>query len=376
MSVQEGWAGWGEATGVQRRVKESAQRHRASPDISSAAYLATKRTELAEELQGKRLIYLDTKHWVNLCHVVVQAHQQKGIYDDILHLLGTLRQKGRICCPVSAALFMELMKQNDISTRSATARTMDFLSAGVCLQNWLQLARAEFGRHVCRVFPIGLEIEVVFPIWTKIGYWAGEHSVEFPMEGFEDNAVLEKVYTDLRWEMTCEDYQIMPSWTPTPKSLYDAWLKDAELAKSQRSSANLSFQTLVQTRRRQLLEALRGEWSQLWALCKGQPGGPDDHVRKVLDPIYDGSDPNALPSLEVVAGLDAAITLDKTRKVQANDLEDYLHAAQALAYCDAFFCDNFMAQKLRHRPLEFGKVYKTHIGSRPEDILGYLKTLE
>jgi hypothetical protein len=61
--------------------------------------------------------------------------------------------------------------------------------------------------------------------------------------------------------------------------------------------------------------------------------------------------------------------LDTKRKVQANDLEDYLHAAQALPYCDAFFCDNFMSQKLRSKQLEFGRVYKTEIGSRPEEIV-------
>jgi hypothetical protein len=111
------------------------------------------------------------------------------------------------------------------------------------------------------------------------------------------------------------------------------------------------------------------------ALCEGLPGSPNDHVKVVLGPIYEGCDPHALPSLEVVAGLDAAITLDIARKVQANDMEDYLHAAQALPHCDAVFCDNFMAQKLKNRPLEFGKIYQTEIGSRPEEIVAYLKSI-
>ena len=63
------------------------------------------------------------------------------------------------------------------------------------------------------------------------------------------------------------------------------------------------------------------------------------------------------------------------RKVQANEMEDYLHVAQALPYCDALFCDNFMAQKLRPKPLEFGNVYQTEIGSRSEEIVAYLESL-
>jgi hypothetical protein len=111
------------------------------------------------------------------------------------------------------------------------------------------------------------------------------------------------------------------------------------------------------------------------ALCQNLPGSPDDHVTAVLDPIYEGCDPRALPSVEVVAGLDAAIALESTRKVQANDMLDYLHAAQALPYCDVLFCDNFMAHKMRNSPLEFGKIYDTEIGSRPEEIVAYLKGL-
>ena|ERR1700722_13927784 len=69
------------------------------------------------------------------------------------------------------------------------------------------------------------------------------------------------------------------------------------------------------------------------------------------------------------------IALESTRKVQANDMLDYLHAAQGLPYCDALFCDNFMAQKMCNKPLEFGKLYHTEIGSRPEEIVRYLSRL-
>ena len=111
------------------------------------------------------------------------------------------------------------------------------------------------------------------------------------------------------------------------------------------------------------------------ALCQGVAGNPHDHVTAALAPIYYGLDPNAVPSLEVIAGLDAAISQESKRKVQANDMLDYLHAAQALPYCDALFCDNFMSQKMRNKPLEFGRIYDTEIGSRPEEILLFLNGL-
>jgi hypothetical protein len=369
------WSSWEASIGFQRRVQEALKRHRDIPNKTASEYLAERRVELARELEGKKLIYLDTKHWVNLCHVVVQSSRQLAIYDEVLHLLESTRQKGRICCPVSSTLFLELLKQNDDSTRQPTARIMDFLSGGVCLQNWLDLAKAEFGRHICRVFNICDTRADAFPTWTKVGFWAGEHTFTAPGDEPEDGPVMERVYIDLRWQMTCEEYQAMPDRIPTPDAFWIAWVAEAERAKSHQKIARETFAHLVRDRRRQLLSALKDTLLPMLALCQGLPGSPDHHVKLVLGPIYEGRDPHALPSLEVVAGLDAAITLDIARKVQANDMEDYLHAGQALPHCDAVFCDNFMAQKLKNRPLEFGKTYQTEIGSRPEEILAYLKNL-
>jgi hypothetical protein len=369
------WNRWEATTDFRRRVQESAARHRLSPDVSPEAYLEGKRVELERELEGKILIYLDTKHWVNLCNVVVQSQNSLPIYDTILAHLEPLRQKGRICCPLSFPLWEELMKQNDIKTRQATAQIMDFLSGGVCLQNWLTIAKAEFAFHICRTFQIGGSSKPEFSFWTKIGYWIGEHTFKFPELTEDDGTLMEKVYIDFHWEMTVQNYQAMPDRIPTPDSFASAWVKEAERSQLRQIEKKESFANLVRRRRRQLLSELRDTLLPVLALCQGVAGSPDDHVAAVLDPVHDGQDPNALPSLEVIAGLDAAICMETKRKVQPNDMLDYLHAAQALPYCDALFCDNFMSQKMRNKPLEFGKVYQTEIGSRPEEILQYLKTL-
>lgn len=337
-------------------------------------HLAVKRAELAADLDGRCLIYLDTKHWVNLCNVLVASSQQLAIYSEIFKLLKSLRMSGCICCPLSSTLFAELMKQRDVTTRVETAKLMDFLSGGVCLQNWLALVKAEFGRHICRVFKIEIDCDTAFPIWTKIGFWAGEHALHFTDQQI-CNEILQKMYLDERWHMTCVDYQAVPGWVPTPASFYDAWIGKAEKGKSPRGSLNGNIAKEVRVRRRQLLDTLKETLLPLFAICAGQPGTADDHVRAVLDPILEGKNLNALPSLEVLAGVDAAVAFDSNRKVEANDLEDYLHAAQAVPYCDAFFCDNYLAQKVSQKTLGFSNMFKTKIGSRPEEIIDYLNSM-
>lgn len=394
--VKSQWARWEASSDFQHRVQESIERHRRNRTVGPIEYLAQRRSDLVRELDGKKIIYLDTKHWVHLCHIVVQSPKRIPLYDEILGLLELLRQKGRICCPVSSSLFEELMKQNDISTRRATARVMDYLSGGVCLQHWLDLAKAEFGRHICRTFGIRsldhvprlLEVvpdwlrqvseetmESTFPTWTKVGYWAGEDTFEFSELGAEGSEVMEKVYVDLRWEMTCEQYQAMPDWTPIPDELSLAAVTEREQAKASQVEGKQRFADLLRDNRMGLLSVLKNTLLPMFALCRGIHGSADEHVAAAYDPIYEGRSPQALPSIDVVAGLEAAIILDTTRKVQPNDWWDYMHAAQALPYCDALFCDNYMAQKLRNKPLEYQKIYCTEIGSRPEELVAYLKGL-
>jgi len=370
------WEQWEAATGFRGRVQKLAEKHRADRVTSPDKYLAQRRGELVREIENKKLIYLDTKHWVNLCNVVVLSSQRKPIYDEILGLLELLRQKGRICCPVSSPLFMELMKQNDISTRQATARIMDYLSGGVCVRYWLEQIQFEFVGHVHRTFHGELLDKSLIPTWTKAGYWAGEHTIEFPNLSIEESDLMEKVYTDLHWDMTFEDYQIMPDSSLPPDEFAAAWAKAAVASRVSPTEPRPSFNKLVKRSRIQLLSVLKDHLLPLLAaLRRSSPTSIDDDFSTVFDPIYVGRDPSALPSVEIVAALDVAIALESNRSVQANDMLDFLHAAQALPYCDAMFCDNFMAQKMKNRPLEFGKIYKTEIGSRPEEIVAYLNTL-
>jgi len=370
------WEQWGAATGFRGRVQKLAEKHRADRATSPEKYLEQRRGELAREMENKKLIYLDTKHWVNLCNVIVLSSQKTPIYNKIMGLLELLRQRGRSCCPVSSSLFMELMKQNDISTRQATARIMDYLSGGVCVRYWLEQIQFEFVAHVHRTFHGELPDESLIPTWTKAGYWAGEHTIEYQNLAIEESDVMEKVYTDLRWDMTFEDYQTMPDSTPPADPFAAAWVKAATESKVNRVGQRPNFNNLVKQSRIQLLSVLKDNLLPLLAaLCEGSPASIDDDFSAVFNPIYEGEDPSALPSVEIVAGLQVAIALEFNRKADANDMLDFLHAAQSLPYCDAVFVDNFMAQKMKNRPLEFGKKYKTEIGSRPEEIVAYLNTL-
>ncbi len=278
------WERWYTTVDCHCRVQGFADKHRANPHLSPDEYLAQKRAELAGDLADKKLIYLDTKYWVNLRHVVTQSPLLIPIYDEILGRLELLRQKKRICCPTSSPLFEELMKQNDIATRLATARIMDYLSGGVCVQNWLHLIEMEFARHVYRTLRGGRTNEATFPIWTKAGYWAGEHTVTFPHLPGQNSAAMMKAYIDLRWNMTFAEYQAMPDWTPISDEGIAAWVKAADQRKAQPAEAKPKFEQLVKNYRADLLGALKDEFLKWFTMCSGLPGTPEDHVAACTRP--------------------------------------------------------------------------------------------
>lgn len=93
------WATWQTKTGFHRQVQASLEKHRVSRNVTPDEYIASKRTQLAQQLEGKILIYLDTKHWVNMCNVVVQSKQSLPIYGEVLGQLERLRQKKTYLLP-------------------------------------------------------------------------------------------------------------------------------------------------------------------------------------------------------------------------------------------------------------------------------------
>lgn len=78
------------------------ERHMRETQTALDDYLETKRAELAADLAGKKLIYLDTCHWWRLVLARTQDAKKEPAYERILTTLERLRREQRVCCPVSS----------------------------------------------------------------------------------------------------------------------------------------------------------------------------------------------------------------------------------------------------------------------------------
>ena len=324
---------------------------------------------LAAKVAGKTTIYLDTNHWVHMQGVILGRERSKQEYAEVLSLLEDLVAQGTICCPVSSSMFEELMKQT--STRRVTANLMDRLSQGVCLQFLLKLARREWRYNVWRVVLGGPALRS-FPVWTSAGFRAAQddllRDIPFWVDKHEDFIA---VWVDQFWSMGFEAAQALPGFTPVPDSMVKDFVVFMNDAHERTKAALVSFDEMRSRVKLNLLQALEKDFL-------GEPlpePKPDVLPTTILSSFVDEHDPWILPPLQIYASIYAAV-LQSNRTVRLHDALDFLHAASAIPYCKAFFCDDPMKNFLTSRPLELNKVYSTVILSKPDEIVDYLKQLD
>jgi hypothetical protein len=360
----------------QHSVNQSFAKHQNQSDVSHSIYRREKHLALQKELQGRTLIYLDTNHWVHLRDVKLNSQNERVGYREILGLLDALIEKKRILCPISYPLFLELMnmRQADGATRLATARLMDFYSDGVCILDDSELKRMELRRLFLRVIVGDKVPDWDEWIWSKCGYLFNEDS--FVNEAIPEDVPKEmkeqllKVSVDFNWMMTFEYLaeKLMPDRPVWPGTN----LTDATIARmEQYRLAKLSFQEVFLQEKESLLRRLSGKYQENIAREVWEAYPEHHDVDKWHSISENGIDPHAIPSLQVVAGVNAAFAVSQ-RKLSPNDISDFQHAAVAVPYFDALFCDGGMAAMLQNKPLEFGKIYDTKIISRPDEIREYL----
>lgn len=349
----------------------SAAYHRQHPDISPEAHLSQKHLGLAKAMEGRTLIYLDTCHWIHLRHVLLQSTKELLVYKKILDQIDSLARDKRLLCPISFPLFLELLKQSDQQTRLATARLMDCLSGGVCFQFPLEIQRLELRQQCLRGLFGEKAPELMHEVWTKVGNISGELLPFIESLRNEDTSYIQKLWIDSMWAVPLEDLVAFVDCTKVPapfeEKLAAATNADAEWYRTNR----VSFSEALQ---REKAHQLRGLLKELDKIIHEAWDAYPDHrdVSKLPKPAADAATPWALPSIQVLASINAAL-ITGTKKFCPNDMLDFQHAALAVPYCDALFCDGPMAHVLQSKPLEFGRTYETKIFSKPDDILNYLQ---
>ncbi|SFN64778.1 hypothetical protein SAMN05216330_101128 [Bradyrhizobium sp. Ghvi] len=327
------------------------EKHSQHPDISIDRHVKARVVELGQTLAGKNSIYLDVRYWLFLRQAQL-ANDDSSPKGKLLLSLREAVKGGKVFCPISESVFLELLKQSDPESRLRTAKLIDELSLGVSLLSQRERVATELAHFLF----LGQKGADVYPlrhlVWTKLPYVLGFlHPTEIAIDAANLLAI-QKAFFDKMW--TINLVEMMEMFGPGPLPL-DPKL-DAIAAKL--NAGNVEHAVKIKS----FQQALTDELSGVADFCA-------DTAADIMGEIavrqgYSAPSPNSdewkrtrqmyanlvfhglqakpslrqkLPTLYIEACLHAATRWDKTRRVAGNDIYDFNHASAAVAHCQAFF---------------------------------------
>jgi len=372
------------------RKPDTLKYHLNHPDVDPEAYARKRRIEFGQQLMSMRRIYFDTNHWIHWRDVLMERPRTTS-HKQIFARLKDLRQKNRVVCPVSYSVYSELMRQSDDATRKATARAIDLLAGGACIQPPDEVFRQEVLYFLQRTTTPGLDLHPVAEmVWTKAAFILGDRFLQVPQLPKDLESALTKAMDDLCWGIGLEELiSVLPVGSPAEESAsLNQFATDLTLGKKNAAKDSDTFDELFQQEVAGGLEPYNNLLGELMLyVCStfgfnGQPSIDDKSqaggaLRNLICQAFRFKKVSIeLPSIHIHAGLHAALRFEKPRAYKPGDCEDFRHAAAALPYYDTFCTDRSLKLLLCHKLLRYDQAYSTVIVSDDEEIIALVDEVE
>lgn len=175
------------------KIEEIFDKHTDEKSVSLDDYVRLKTIELGQILENKIAIYLDQRYWIILRDVILGRRTDSPSH-ELLNLIYKLVNDGKVFCPISESVFIELLKQQDLYTRKETAEIIDKLSLGVTLAP----EKIRVGTELAHLFYSFNTSNHLYPlktlVWSKLSYVLGiVHPSNISFD-FEQELVLQKAF--------------------------------------------------------------------------------------------------------------------------------------------------------------------------------------
>ena len=336
--------------------------------------------KLGKVLARRRAIYLDTNYWIKLR----DANRDKGTATTC-YLLSILRKgvaEGVVFCPISEAVFLELMKQGDPASRLATASLIDELSLGATLALETERITTEIQYFMYWASGRSNPHPIEHWIWRKLGYVLGLVHPNPATRDLASKLVFQGTFFDHMWTISLRDMVTAmddgkgsePAISDGTAAINDGIVRHADKLCSFVQAYNDEAKGIVD---------LFGDAAVSAVTSLATHDGitltqPNPEVRRETEnfcknalffALKRNKARHVLRTLHIHASLHAALRWSKGRRLRSNDLDDFTHAAAALAYCNAFFTERSLRSTVTAGHVALDKLYHCYVATAEDDAI-------
>ena len=360
--------------------------HLQYPDVTFDEHVRMSEIELGTSIAQRTPIYLDTKFWI----LLRDANCEKGssTTKTLLRLLRRAVAEGIVICPISAASFIELMRQDSFESRLATAKIIDQLSLGVTIVGFEERILLEIEHLIRSTAGLNVPYSIQHAVWRRISYVLGIQ--------YARNTELDEK-TDLAIQKAFFDHMCTLSLQDMLATLGDEWIhreKDTSFASrmneqiAEHAHELRSFQQAYQAEVAGIVDEVGAVALDvvrcLARECEQRLSVMDSAEEKeatnrwknlIYQVLVKDKARETLPALHIRASLFASLRWDKERKFQPNDLWDFSHAEAGLSYCKALYTDRSLHNMITQKHLGLDAVYECRVGSDAQDAVEYVSSI-
>lgn len=335
-------------------------------------YVRDLRIKLGESVIKRERVYLDKRYWILFRDIELGRSNNQ----DTITVLNFLKQgvlEKRLICPISEAVFFELLKQSDSSTRLATASLIDQLSEGVTLAPQHERVATEVAH-----WAYSLSGHSVYPldvlVWLRLSYVLGVLHPQSDQLNWVDQNIIQMYFVDHMWNIPLVKMVEILKSSPLPDLNYTPIAEDINEGISKHAPEIKSFN---QVYRDEFFGALSLAapiaYDVIEALAIKQTGSttiPSPEQREqctnylfnlMCASISKSETFHSMRTLHISALCHAAVRWNKGRRLTGNDLYDFQHAAAALAYCNVFLTEGPLHTLLSQKHLHINNTYDCRI---------------
>lgn len=320
--------------------------------MSIERHSRARQVELGQSLATRRKIYLDTRFWIIVRDTALGVRTEPAAR-KLLHHLRRGVVGGRLVCPISASMFLELLKQPySPGRRIGTAQLIDELSLGVSMIP----PRIVMGTEIHSFLLKAKGDADLYPmqdlVWTKVAYVLGDTYPSFTQLSPAEELAIQKAFFDHLWDCSLSKMVETIGDHIPPSDGFAELSRETNEKNAQYKDKLRSFAQTYDIELRGAIEVAGAIAANVVHQLAEKEAGrelsptPDERANSVnmcRNLLYHAfkkpETKDALRCLHIGASIHAAMRWNKNRKFKPNDHYDFEHATAALGYCDAFLTE-------------------------------------